>query len=86
MKRTVSLIAAPALLALALSACSQKAQDETSEAANTIAADVNATAAQAASDVEQASDNAFGAAEESMDNATDKIGQGLKDTGNAIQD
>ena len=55
--------------AAALPACSQKAQDESAEAANTVAADTSATMSNAAGDVEAASDEAFGDAERNLDNA-----------------
>ena len=81
------------LTALALGACSPKAKNETSEAANTMAADANATMAKAAGDV----DAAFGAAENGIDAAGNKVdkatkdakgaaGATLKDMGNEIQD
>ena len=78
---------------LALAGCSQKAQDETATAANTMSADANATMAKATRDVDAAADKAFGAAENGMDNvgnaaddAKDKAGAALKDAGNEIQD
>ena len=81
------------LALLALAGCSQKAQDETATAANTMSADANATMAKAASDVDAAADKAFGAAENGMDkigNATtdakSKAGAALKDAGNEIED
>jgi hypothetical protein len=90
---------APLILvaALGLAACSPKAQNETAEAANTIAADANATMAEAVKDTDAAANQAFGAAENSMDNASAKIGKAtkdakadaagaLKDAGNDIED
>jgi hypothetical protein len=81
------------LVLLALAGCSQKAQDETATAANTMSADANATMAKAANDVDAAADKAFGAAENGMDkigNATtdakNKAGAALKDAGNEIED
>ena len=85
------------LVALGLSACSPKAQNETAEAANTIASDANATMAEAVKDTDAAANQAFGAAENSMDNASAKIGKAtkdakadaagaLKDAGNDIED
>jgi hypothetical protein len=81
----------------ALSACSPKAQNETAEAADTIAADANATMAEGVSDVNAAADKAFGSAEATMDNgaaaignATDdarlKTGEAMKDAGNVIEE
>lgn len=81
------------LAILALTACSQKAQNETATAANTMAADANATMAKAAGDVNAA----FGAAENGIDAAGNTVGKAtgdaknaagkaLKDMGNEIED
>ncbi len=66
--------------AMGVAACSEKAQDESAEAGNAIAADTAATTSEAVNDVDAASDEAFGAAENSMnavgngiDNATDNV-------------
>lgn len=59
-----------AFTALALAACSPKAQSETVETANTVEVDANATAAKAVSDT----DAALGAAETRIDNAADVLG------------
>ena len=56
-----------------LAACSQKAQNETAEAADTMAADANATMGEAVNDIDAATDSALGAAGNSMDAAGDKI-------------
>src|SRR3569623_3349125 len=47
------------LALLAVAACSPKAQNETAEAADTVAADANAALVQASNDVEAASDRAL---------------------------
>lgn len=90
---TKALITLALVSTLGLAACSQKAQDETATAANTMSADANATMAKAASDVDAAADKAFGAAENGMDkvgnaatDARNKAGAALKDVGNEIQD
>jgi len=86
-----------ALALIAISACSPKAQNETAEAADTVAADANATMVQAANDTEAAADRAFGSGEAMIDNgaaaignATDKAkkgtGQALRDMGNEIDE
>lgn len=76
-------------LILSLAACGHKAQNEASEAADTIAADANATMAEAVKDT-NAADNAIGAGEATVDNAADaargKAGEALKDAGNDIED
>jgi hypothetical protein len=72
-----------AAAALALSACSDKAQNETSEAAESIAADANATMGEAIDDVEAASDRAFNAAENGLDRAGNAIGNATDDAGRA---
>ena len=66
--------------AMGVAACSEKAQDESAEAGNAIAADTAATTSEAVNDIDAASDEAFGAAENSMsaagnsiDNATDNV-------------
>ena len=89
-------LATPLLAALALSACSQAAQDNASQAADTVAADANATATEAIKDTDAATDEALGAAEARIDNtgevigntadrATRKTGAALKDLGNEIE-
>ncbi|MDQ2878749.1 MAG: hypothetical protein M3R41_06710 [Pseudomonadota bacterium] len=100
MRKTIILPAAIAFAiaaAMGLAACSPKAQNETSEAADTVAADANATMQEATNDTQAATDNAMGAAEASMDNAgaaldnaasagKHQTGQTLKDAGNAIEE
>ena len=75
--------------ALGLAACSPKAQNETAEAADTIAADANATMSEAAGDTEAAADRALGAAETSIDNAGNAVGNAadstLDATGNTLK-
>ncbi len=68
MKKTI-LIATAATAALALSACSPKAQNESTQAANTMVSDMNATAADAINDVDVATGNALDSAANTMDNA-----------------
>jgi hypothetical protein len=78
------------LALLAVAACSPKAQNETAEAADTVAADANATMVQASNDVEAASDRAFGAGEARIDNGAEAIGnaadRGKHATGEAMRD
>ncbi len=81
MKRVLLPLAA--LAALGLAACSEKAQNETAEAANTIAADANATMGEAAADVEAATDGALSSAENAADRAGAAIGEGVDRVGNA---
>jgi hypothetical protein len=77
-------------LILGLAACSHKAQNEASEAADTIAADANATMGEAVNDTNAAADKALGAGEAAVDNAADaargKAGEALKDAGNEIEE
>ncbi len=91
--KTVRILPLIALSALALAACSPKAQNEVAEAANAVEADANATGAEAVSDT----DAALGAAESRIDDAgtvlgnkadrvADKTGAALKDLGNEIQE
>lgn len=61
------------IAALAVSACGSSAKNEQAEAAATIAADPNATMAEAVSDVEAASDKAIGPEEVGAGNAADAI-------------
>ena len=93
MKKTAILLAT----GLILTACSPKAQNETSEAASAISADANATMSAAARDTQDATDKALGAAEAKMDNAAtalgnatdkarEKTGQALKDAGNSVEE
>ncbi|MEO9132384.1 MAG: hypothetical protein ABI240_14405 [Sphingomonas sp.] len=77
-------------LILGLAACSHKAQNEASQAADTIAADANATMGEAVNDTDAAAAKALGAGEATVDNATDAArgtaGQALKDAGNEIEE
>jgi phage-related minor tail protein len=74
MKRLLILAAPPLLLAtVGLAACSQNTQNETAEAANSIAADTEATTRNAVRDVDAATDQAFGSAERHLDNAGDHL-------------
>lgn len=70
-----------AVAALSLAACSQKAQNETGEAADAIAADVNATASEAVQETGEALD-ATGAA---IENGADRVAAGAEATGSAIE-
>lgn len=79
MRRTVPL-AMIALLALA--GCGSSARNEAGEAGSTIAADPNATMAEAVKDVDAASDQAIGAGEPGSGNAAADIGDG----GNEIEE
>src|SRR5690242_1364021 len=80
----LALIAAVGLAVAGLSACSQKAQDETSEADNTTAADMDATTSAAVNDVDSATDNALGAAANSMDAAGNSLDNAAADVGNGF--
>lgn len=73
-----------AAAAFSVGACSQKAQNETGEAADAVAADVNATMGEAVSDVKTAGDRAFGAAENAADRAGEKIDNATDRAGAAI--
>jgi len=78
------MIAAIGLAVAGLSACSQKAQDQTSEAINTSAADMDETMGAAVNDVDAATDNALGAAANSMDAAGNHLGNAAGDVGNGF--
>jgi uncharacterized lipoprotein YajG len=73
-----------------LAACSPRAQNETTDAANTIGADADASMNQAASDVSNAADRDFGAAEARIDNSADNASDDAdgtdQDTGNDVED
>ena len=73
-----------AAAAFSVGACSQKAQNETGEAADAVAADVNATMGEAVDDVKTAGDRAFGAAENAADRAGDHIENATDRAGAAI--
>lgn len=81
MKRlfTTGLIAATAL---GLAACSERAQNESAEAGNAIAADTAATTSNAVNDVDAATDRALDKAENSLDRA----GEALKNSGDRAAD
>lgn len=81
MKRALLPLAAVA--ALGLAACSDKAQNESAEAANAIGADVNATMGEAVKDVESATDSALGTAENAADGLGNTLGEGADRVGNA---
>lgn len=86
-----------ALAGLSLAACSPEARNDSAEAADTIAADTNATMREAVDDVDAASERAFGSAESAIDNngdaignaadrAADRTGEALRDAGNEISE
>ncbi|WP_448500975.1 hypothetical protein [Sphingomonas sp.] len=60
--------------AFGLAACSENAQNETSEAADAVAADMNSTMSEAAADVDAATDSAL----QSAENAIDRTGQSIE--------
>lgn len=85
------------LSAFGLAGCTKQAQNETAQAADTVAADANATADEAIKDTDAATDAALGAAQTRIDKAgdvignkldrtADKTGAALKDVGNEIED
>lgn len=78
-----ALLPLAAVAALGLAACSDKAQNETAEAAEAIGADVNATMGEAADDVEAATDGALSTAENAADRAGAAISEGADRVGNA---
>jgi hypothetical protein len=82
MKKVILLPIAAA--AFALSACSDKAQNETGEAADAVAADVNSTMGEAVDDVDAASERAFDDAENGLDRAGRAIENTADDAGRAI--
>ncbi|MDJ0275839.1 hypothetical protein QLH51_03330 [Sphingomonas sp. 2R-10] len=73
-----------AAVAFSIGACSQKAQNETGEAADAVAADVNATMGEAVDDVQTAGERAIGAAENATDRAGEKIENATDRAGAAI--
>ena len=85
MKKAI-LLPVAALAAFGLSACSQKAQNETAEAADSIAADVNATTSEAVQDVEAATDKALGAASNTIDDAGNAVDATGDSVDNAVED
>ena len=96
MRKTLTLTFAGVVL-IAVAGCSPKAQNEAAEAADTIAADANATMSEARNDTEAASDRAFGSGEAMIDNSAEAIGnasskakkgvgQAVKDLGNEIEE
>ncbi|CAN5399711.1 hypothetical protein BH10PSE14_BH10PSE14_21610 [soil metagenome] len=95
--RTIFTLPLAALALVAVAGCSPKAQNETAEAADTIAADANATMVEATNDTEAAADRAFGSGEAMIDNsaaaidnatgkAKKKTGQAMRDMGNEIEE
>lgn len=72
MPRTTPILPLVALLALA--GCGSSARNEQGEAGSTIAADPNATMAEAVKDVDAASDQAIGGNEAGSDNTADGLG------------
>lgn len=88
MKKIV-LIAAIAAAA-SLAACSQHAKNETVEAANAVATDVNATVAAGVNSVDAATDSAMNNISNAADAATNKVESAAEKmkhaTGNAMSD
>ena len=84
--KTARILPLIALATLGLAACSPTAQNEAAEATDAVAADANATGAEAAEDT----DAALGAAESRIDNVGDVIGNTTDDvadrTGTALND
>ncbi|MBW4331308.1 hypothetical protein KY084_10535 [Stakelama sp. CBK3Z-3] len=72
--------------ALGVAGCSEKAQDESAEAGNAIAADVDATTSEAVNDIDAASDQAFGKAENAMDDAGNSLDNAGDDIDAAAED
>lgn len=85
MKR-IATTAFAVIAVLGMTACSPKAQNETAEAADAIAADANATMSEAVNDTDAASDQAFGAAENAIDSAGQKIDNVADAVGNEIEE
>ncbi|HEY0624395.1 hypothetical protein [Sphingomonas sp.] len=83
MKRVALSFAAVA--ALGLAACSEKAQNETAEAANAIGADANATMGEAVQDVQSATESALGTAENAADSIGNTVSEGADKVGNAVE-
>ena len=71
-----------AVTALGLAACSERAQNESAQAGNAIAADTAATTSNAVEDVDAATDRALNSAENSLDRA----GATLRNSGDAAAD
>ncbi len=84
--KIVTKFALLATAAIGVAACSPTAQNETSEAAEAITADANATMTEAEKDTEAAADQAFGAAENAIDSAGVKIGNVADAAGNEIEE
>lgn len=84
--KIVTKFALLATAAIGVAACSPTAQNETSEAAEAITADANATMSEAINDTEAAADQAFGAAENAIDSASVKIGNVADAAGNEIEE
>ena len=93
-RRALPILASGLAIALAgLSACSQKAKDDTTEAADSVAADANATMARAVNSVDAASDKAFGKGRDavneagpSLKGAGDRAGNALDSAGDTVGD
>ena len=69
---------------LTLAACSEKAQDETAEAANAVATDVETTTDEAVNDIEAATNDALSSAENTMDNGGAAVDNAADNADNAV--
>ena len=83
MKRLALLLA----LGLApLAACSERAQEKTGDAADAIAADMNATAREAVDDVNRAGDKLLGQGDNAVEDAGDRIEDAARSAGNEAKE
>ncbi len=78
------ILATTAAAALGLAACSENAQDQTAQAANAVASDVETTTGEAVDDLDAATDSALGSAERGLDEMGESIENGADATGRAV--
>jgi ABC-type glycerol-3-phosphate transport system substrate-binding protein len=71
---------------LGVAACSETAQDESAEAANAVATDVETTTEEAVDSIDAATDNALDATAAAADNAGDAVANGAAAAANATGD
>ena len=71
--------------AMFVAGCSERSQDATANAADSIAADANATSRKAIGDVDAATDRAVNAAQNTMDGARPTLNGAVDDAGRAAK-
>ena len=82
LSRIVLVAFAPAMI---VAGCSERSQDATANAADSVSADANATSRKAVGDVDAATDRAVNAAQNAMDGARPAVNGAMDNVGRAAR-